>query len=252
MTLVCCSLVYQHCSFFLCCQINRGWITVSFMLQVTDFLPHRSFSALLPSATKLRKGNVFTSVCHSVHGGWQTPPWADTPLTSTCWDTPPAQCMLGYTPLPTATAADGTHPSGMHSCSSGCFHTSFFLHQSIYICRFSVLNYSTWRDTRCVATYITLAAGWTEQQCKLLVFNNLREIFQGKKRIKLTIAVTSVRKLWTRAEYQRLEQCTWNLLTVKTMLLILVLSLEIFQMSSPQVWHYGSLQLNAFWKVTQH
>ena len=68
------------------------------MLQVTDFLPHRSFSALLPSATKLRKGNVFTSVCHSVHGGWQTPPWADTPLTSTCWDTPPAQCMLGYPP----------------------------------------------------------------------------------------------------------------------------------------------------------
>ena len=37
-----------------------------------------------------------------------TPPWADTPgqvhpqgrnpLPSACWDTPPAQCMLGYTP----------------------------------------------------------------------------------------------------------------------------------------------------------
>ena len=48
---------------------------------------------------------------------------ADTPLgkhplpSSACWDTPPAQCMLGYTPPspPAATAADGTHPTGMHS-----------------------------------------------------------------------------------------------------------------------------------------
>ena len=70
----------------------------------------------LPSATKLRKGNVFTHVCHSVHGdvsaqGWylpggrgqtppgHTPPWAYTP-TAQCMVgyTPPAQCMLGYTP----------------------------------------------------------------------------------------------------------------------------------------------------------
>ena len=88
---------------------------------------------LLPPATKLRQGNVFTPVCHSVHRGcltdtpgqtapppWQTalgrhpldrprrqtppgqtvpgqtPPWAETPR-----QTPPsAQCMLGYTPLP--------------------------------------------------------------------------------------------------------------------------------------------------------
>ena len=30
--------------------------------------------------------------------------------------TPPAQCTLGYMPPPAATAADGTHPTGMHSC----------------------------------------------------------------------------------------------------------------------------------------
>ena len=46
----------------------------------------------------------------------QTPPWADTTQTDTplgrhtlpsvCWDT-----------CPPATAADGTHPTGMHSCS---------------------------------------------------------------------------------------------------------------------------------------
>ena len=78
------------------------------------------------------------------------PPWADTlppgrhpqadnPVPSACWDTrppvqcmlgytPPAHCMLGYTPLPSAswdtqpppppvaTAMDGTHPAGIHSC----------------------------------------------------------------------------------------------------------------------------------------
>ena len=50
--------------------------------------------------TKLRKGNVFTPVCDSVHRGEVTPP-GQTPL---------------Y-PLPeTPTAADGTHPAGMHSC----------------------------------------------------------------------------------------------------------------------------------------
>ena len=31
-------------------------------------------------------------------------------------DTSPAQCMLGYTPPPAVAAADGTHPTGMHSC----------------------------------------------------------------------------------------------------------------------------------------
>ena len=60
---------------------------------------------------KLRKGNVFTPVCPSFcsRGGRcalpplgrhpldKHPPWADTPRQ-------------------TATAADGTHPTGMHSC----------------------------------------------------------------------------------------------------------------------------------------
>ena len=52
---------------------------------------------LLPPATKLRQGNVFTPVCHSVHrvGVSATHPWADTPQ-GRCPS--PAQCMLGYTP----------------------------------------------------------------------------------------------------------------------------------------------------------
>ena len=84
-------------------------------------------------------------------GGWSAPvhagihtPRADTPCPvhagihppAQCMlgYTPPAQCMLGYTPLPArcilgytppcpvhagidmATAADGRHPTGIHSC----------------------------------------------------------------------------------------------------------------------------------------
>ena len=51
---------------------------------------------------------VFTGVCLSTRGGG----WGCLP-----------QCMLGYHPPPeqtpprdTVTAADGTHPTGMHSC----------------------------------------------------------------------------------------------------------------------------------------
>ena len=52
------------------------------------------------------------SVSHSVHGGggvWQTTPWADTPTPN------PVHAGI-HAPLPAATAADGTHPTGMLSC----------------------------------------------------------------------------------------------------------------------------------------
>ena len=70
----------------------------------------------LPPATKLRQGNVFTPVYHSVHRGvCHTPPWADIPLGQT---PPPVQCMLGY-----GQHTGGTHSTGMQSCLSGplCF-----------------------------------------------------------------------------------------------------------------------------------
>ena len=55
---------------------------------------HEETIPFLPPATKLRQGNVLTPVCHSVHGGGvsATPPCRH----------PPAQCMLGYTPPPSA------------------------------------------------------------------------------------------------------------------------------------------------------
>ena len=76
--------------------------------------------------TKSRKGNVFTSVCQEFcPRGKVYTPWADTPQA----DTPPGQTPPRQTPPPQAdtphrqtpprqmaTAADGTHPTGMHSC----------------------------------------------------------------------------------------------------------------------------------------
>ena len=72
------------------------------------------------------EGYVFTPVWHSVRGGV---------CLSTCWDAtpphprsrhPPDQALPGnrHPPPPqaeTATAADGTHSTGMHSCLGYCF-----------------------------------------------------------------------------------------------------------------------------------
>ena len=72
------------------------------------------------------------------HPPGQTPPWqtplpgrhpradttqADTPLLSACWDKRPSPCLVhaGIHPPPAATAADGTHPTGMHSCWRICY-----------------------------------------------------------------------------------------------------------------------------------
>ena len=70
---------------------------------------------LQPSVTKLRQGNVFTCVCQSFcsRGGvsGRHPLGIHPPGRH-----PPAQCILGYTQPSAATAADGTHHTGMHSC----------------------------------------------------------------------------------------------------------------------------------------
>ena len=63
-----------------------------------------------------RQGNIFAPVCHSVHRGGCL-------VGGGClvWGMPgPGGCLLpgGAAPSRTATAADGTHPTGMHSCST--------------------------------------------------------------------------------------------------------------------------------------
>ena len=88
---------------------------------------------ILLFATKLWQGNVLTPVCDSVHG-LSHPPGQTSPRQTPHGCLPPAQCMLGYThPYPAqcmlgymsplaATAADGTHPTGMLSCLNLYFH----------------------------------------------------------------------------------------------------------------------------------
>ena len=71
--------------------------------------------------TKLQKGNVFTSVLPGILSTGEClpdTPWADTPSWA---DTPLGRHPLAHAPGQTppqqmATAADGTHPTGMHSC----------------------------------------------------------------------------------------------------------------------------------------
>ena len=76
--------------------------------------------------TKLREGDVFTRVCHSVHRGKGcrppdlTPPiWSHTHPGHTPLDTPLGHPPPIHTPPDTPllrSTSDGTHPSGMLSC----------------------------------------------------------------------------------------------------------------------------------------
>ena len=91
------------------------------------------FYTCLPVILFTGEGSVCLSACWDTHLPWadtpgQTPLQADTPQADTLpaqymlGYTSPAQSILGYTPCPLhagidmATAADSTHPTGMHSC----------------------------------------------------------------------------------------------------------------------------------------
>ena len=120
-----------------------------------------------------RCGKVILSqacVKNSVHRGggsvWQTPPGQTPPLEQT----PPSQCMLGYTPHPVhagthdlcsvhagihpppATAADGTHPTGMHSCLFCIF---------LFVEKHARCNRTRckWGSRVCMYTYLILKEG---------------------------------------------------------------------------------------------
>ena len=76
-------------------------------------------SILLPPATKLGQGYIFTGVCDSVNRGVSAP--GGCLLPGGMVSAPGGGCLLRggclvETPPPrTATAAGGTHPTGMHS-----------------------------------------------------------------------------------------------------------------------------------------
>ena len=102
--------------------------------------------AYLPPATKLGQGYIFTGVCDSVHGGGSAPGGRLVlvgGLVPGSGGSAPGGCLVpggGLVPGPgeggllpggawwrppgTATAAGGTHPTGMHSCFANLRFTS--------------------------------------------------------------------------------------------------------------------------------
>ena len=117
------------------------------------YRPQRSCGKVIFSQACVKNSVGGGSVCLSAC--WDTPPWADTPLGQTHplgrhhpqADTTPSQCMLGYTPvhagihtppcpvhagIDMATAADGMHPTGMHSCCLAIYVRFSFAHVTYY------------------------------------------------------------------------------------------------------------------------
>ena len=66
----------------------------------------------LPPATKLGQGYIFTGVCDSVHRGGGCLVRGVSGPGGGVW----SGGVPGGDPPGTATAAGGTHPTGMHSC----------------------------------------------------------------------------------------------------------------------------------------
>ena len=100
-----------------------------------DYRPQRSCGKVmfLHLSVILFTGGVSAPVHAGIHTPLgRHPPGRQPPAQCVLGYTPPppAQCILGYTsPYPVhagihmATAADGAHPTGMHSCLNVCFYT---------------------------------------------------------------------------------------------------------------------------------
>ena len=83
---------------------------------------------LLPPATKLRQGNVFTPVCHSAYRGgvYQTPPGQTSPLgRHPLGSYPLGRHHLRQTPLADTPPADppADNPQDRHPTGSACWDT---------------------------------------------------------------------------------------------------------------------------------
>ena len=112
-----------------------GYDNMSLLDIMGSYRPQRSCGNVMFShlSVILSTGVFCPSACWDTHPPdryppgrhplWANTPWAVTPGQTPSWADPPAQCMLGYTtPCPVhskihmAIAADGTHPTGIHSC----------------------------------------------------------------------------------------------------------------------------------------
>ena len=122
---------------------------------------------LLPSATKLRRLCFYT--CVSVHGGGVgsvhagiPPPRSRHPLGSRHPPHPPSRRLL----LQTATVADGTHPTGMHSCSLQVYILKYELSIQSGFHKYTIL---TLLPILCIPIYLqfpSLFAQYNVRKCK--------------------------------------------------------------------------------------
>ena len=131
--------------FFVTCKKNPEDYTEAIFKLHECLRPNHTHRKWKQRQNVIAKGYVFTGICQSTGergvcpiACWDTPPcvdtpWADIPLPQA--DTPPEQTPPGQTPPPRQTPtlprqtsphaqcmlgygqqADGTHPTGMHSC----------------------------------------------------------------------------------------------------------------------------------------
>ena len=90
------------------------------------FISILHFNVLLPPATKLGQGYIFTGVCDSVNRGGGASSWGCLlqvgllPAGCFLWGVPPRRGAWWRHPPETATAAGGMHPTGMHPCFILC------------------------------------------------------------------------------------------------------------------------------------
>ena len=101
---------------------------------------------LLPPATKLGQGYIFTGVCHSVNRGGLLPGGGCLLWGGVCSQGGggPAPKVGGWwRPPGMATAVGSTHPTGMHSCSPFFWPRSLFplKHCSVQ-CDYTIMVYS--------------------------------------------------------------------------------------------------------------
>ena len=149
-------------------------------IHLSQYATKHSPEALLPAATKLGQGNVFTGVCDSVHrvgvsasvhAGADTPqsrhpleqqpprsrhppradtsPWEQTPhpeQTPPPGSRPPGKQTTAY-----GQRAAGTHPTGMHSCAS---LSNFYSSIVIYSTPFSVFTLELYKTVKTSETFV--------------------------------------------------------------------------------------------------
>ena len=145
----CTEHVHKRYSVFVALFVYWDMVAYQNVTPETELKCRTTDHPFLPLATKLGQGYIFTGVCHSVNrgvsaprgsalGGVSAPGGSATRGVSApggVWSrgkwSAPGGCLM-ETPPRTATAAGGTHPTGMHSCLDYMCFKLLELRRAIY------------------------------------------------------------------------------------------------------------------------